>query len=1029
VALTDLRGDTATRPGFDASFHTAPVLPRTVLRWMVAIVLLHLTAAFTFGQQSASIQGTIRDVDFDEPAAGARAEIVELGKSAQADARGAYVFSGLPAGSYTVVFSGPGFSSEVVEVVLEEGALEIVDAELTNNFTEIDKFVFEPPMSFGGAGEIGLLNLRFEAPSLIDSVGGELLSQASVGSADEALGLVSGATVSADSTPVIRGLPDRYVSSQVNGVRLPSANEDKRAVELDQFPRAVIESIQVSKTFTPDQQGDASGGAVNLVLNRIPDKPIFNVSAQTSYNTQVTNEQGFLSYRGGGVGALGLEADERPIQALGENWSGAVGVSPSSAPTDYKFSTALGGGRELDSGVEIGGFLSLFYEKDSSFFDNGVDDSWWVNNVVGPGLTPQTGQGGVNEGEFVTSLFDVTQASQLVQWGGLASLGAEWDGNTVGLDYLYSHTAEDRATLAEDTRGKEYFFPGYDPNDPAGPGNYGSESDAAPYLRTESLEYTERTTGTLQLSGRHEIEMESVPLGDSIKLLPPILDWKLASSFADLDQPDKRLFGSLWRPPSYDPGNPTFGIPPGINDPFFEAFKPAANFTLGNLQRIFKTIEEDSSQIQLNAELPFEQWSDDRGYLKVGYFDDQVDRTFDQESFSNFGEPFITYSGGFNEFWSSNWGNENHPISQEFDLDVDYEGQFDIDAWYGMLDVPINASLSLIGGVRLEGTEIVTRLDPGADAQYFDPDGTAVSEFTPEILAEIAEPYTEDDVLPSIAAVYDVDENWSVRAAYSQTVARPTFKELVPILQQEFLGGPVFIGNPNLELVGLANYDLRVDYRPTAESLVSLSYFHKDIDRPIEYIQRVFDFGFTTPVNYPKGRLSGVEFEVRQRLEPLWERLEGLSIGANATLIDSSVRLPQDQVDVFSGLGVNLTSRDATNAPEYLYNLYFTYQVPDTGTQMGLFYTVRGDTLVTGDSVGQISNYIPAIYQKAFGTLNFSLTQRLSQHLSLKLQAKNLTNPTIEEVYRSDFTGPDVTNTSYTRGIEYALSLSADFSF
>ena len=84
---------------------------------------------------------------------------------------------------------------------------------------------------------------------------------------------------------------------------------------------------------------------------------------------------------------------------------------------------------------------------------------------------------------------------------------------------------------------------------------------------------------------------------------------------------------------------------------------------------------------------------------------------------------------------------------------------------------------------------------------------------------------------------------------------------------------------------------------------------------------------------------------------------------------------------------------------------------------------------MTGDSVGQISNYIPAVYQKAFGNLNFSVNQRLSQHFSLKLQAKNLTNPTIEEVYRSDFTGPDVTNTSYTRGIEYALSLSANFSF
>ena len=44
-----------------------------------------------------------------------------------------------------MVFSGPGFSGEVVEVVLEEGALEIVDAELTNNFTEIVSSSSSPP--------------------------------------------------------------------------------------------------------------------------------------------------------------------------------------------------------------------------------------------------------------------------------------------------------------------------------------------------------------------------------------------------------------------------------------------------------------------------------------------------------------------------------------------------------------------------------------------------------------------------------------------------------------------------------------------------------------------------------------------------------------------------------------------------------------------------------------------------------------------------------------------------------------------
>jgi outer membrane receptor protein involved in Fe transport len=68
------------------------------------------------------------------------------------------------------------------------------------------------------------------------------------------------------------------------------------------------------------------------------------------------------------------------------------------------------------------------------------------------------------------------------------------------------------------------------------------------------------------------------------------------------------------------------------------------------------------------------------------------------------------------------------------------------------------------------------------------------------------------------------------------------------------------------------------------------------------------------------------------------------------------------------------------------------------------------------------------VYQKEFGTLNFSINQRLTRHLTLRFQAKNLTNPTIEEVYRSDFTGDDLTNTSFTRGVEYALSISASYS-
>ena len=48
----------------------------------------------------------------------------------------------------------------------------------------------------------------------------------------------------------------------------------------------------------------------------------------------------------------------------------------------------------------------------------------------------------------------------------------------------------------------------------------------------------------------------------------------------------------------------------------------------------------------MNLKFPFEQWSGDEGYVKLGVFNDQVDRTFDQDSFGNYrqtGEGAVPY--------------------------------------------------------------------------------------------------------------------------------------------------------------------------------------------------------------------------------------------------------------------------------------------------------------------------------------------------------------------------------------------------
>ncbi len=993
-------------------------------RWLAGLawsLVLLLGAGARAQQASGFIRGVVWDRDFDVPLPGALVLLVETGQKVATSPQGHFILAEVAPGRYTLVVSRDGYIRQVkADVVVVAGQLTDVEVRLAGDFTEMLEFVVQDVLPMGAGTEIGLIALRLASPSFMDSISADLMRRAGAGDAASALTLVSGASVAEGKSAVIRGLPDRYVSSQLNGIRLPSADEDKRAVELDQFPAPVIESIQVSKTFTPDQQGDASGGAVDVRLKSIPDETVLQFSAQYSQNSNVQGSD-FLTYDGGGVSTLGDKAGDMVVQtdalAANTSWDGAVGVTEGEAPVDGKWSFTAGGKHELDDEVTVGGLLSLFYERDSSFHDDGVEDSWWIEDPGAP-LTPEF-QGVA--GDLKTSLFDVTRSQESVQWGGLATLGLESENHALGLTYLFTHIAEDTVTLAEDTRGKEYYFPGYDVNDTMGPGNQPSDLLVAPYLRNETLEYTERKTESLQLDGRHVLESMDLGSLGAFTFGPPEFDWYLAASSASLDQPDKRQFGSLWLAPSFSPGFPPF-LPPYTSPATYYPLKPSENFNFGNLQRVFKTIDEDSDQYALNVKLPFEQWSGDPGYVKLGLFDDQVERAFHQDTFTNSGETGSFFEGDWDEFWSGSFPSEFHPL-EDVQTDVDYDGELDVSAWYSMFDMPLDSAWNVIGGVRWESTEISIVNSPEPEATWLPPGASTLAPFTDDADVD----FSQDDALPSLGLQYVPAEGVTLRASWSETVARQTFKELSPILQQEFLGGPVFIGNPDLQMSALENWDFRADYAPEPGSLLSFSWFKKTIDDPIEYVQRVQPFTFTTAVNYPEGELNGYEFELRHGLDSLWDGLQGLSVGANATFINSVVQLSPEEIAGFQdpGIDIDLTERDMTNAPEHLYNLYLTWDVEHTGTQVALFYTLTGDTLVAGagESAG---NFVPSVYAVEYGTLNLSVSQKLSERTTLTFQGRNLTNPEIEEVFRPE-NGADKLKSSYTRGREFALGITVRF--
>ncbi|MFH1998204.1 MAG: TonB-dependent receptor, partial [Planctomycetota bacterium] len=665
-------------------------------------------------------------------------------------------------------------------------------------------------------------------------------------------------------------------------------------------------------------------------------------------------------------------------------------------------------------------------KRDSSYYENGIDDSWWIE-APGEPLTPKYLQGTPSDGDFKTSLFNVKKSTQSVQWGGLVTGGLEYENQSLEMTYLYTRTTQDSATLAEDTRGKAYFFPGYDPNDPSSEGNEPNNLSSAPYLRTETLQYTERKIESVIFHGDHRLPIAVHGLGRFLKFNEPELDWTLSDSSADLYQPDKRQFGALWWAESDNPGVPPW-VPPFVDPAHWYPFKPAANYTLGNFQRIYKEINEKSDQYSMNLKLPFEQWSGEEGFLKFGLFSDKVDRKFNQDTFSNFNDASAEFEGEWEEYWSGAFPHEDHPITDGPPyVDVDYTGDQKVSAWYSMMDIPITSCFSLIGGVRFESTEIGIVNDAEENATWYPKGEIAPVTLNP---GDADVNFSQSDRLPSIGFELAPWKRITLRGSYSETVARQTFKELTPIMQQEYLGGPIFIGNPDLQMAELQNYDLRLDLTPYDGGLVSLSYFYKNLDKPIEYVQRLTSFDFTTAENYPKGELKGYEFEVRQNLGHFWEKLDGLSLGGNATMIRSEVTLPDEEAALFlePSIAAPMWKRDATGAPEYIYNTFLTYDLNYTGTQVGLFYTVTGDTLVAG--AGQSNGFlVPDVYAKKYATVNFSLTQKIGQYLKLRFQAKNLNDPVIETVYRSSYLPEDKTKTSYTKGVDYAVSLSAEFRF
>ncbi|HXM22336.1 MAG TPA: TonB-dependent receptor [Terriglobales bacterium] len=219
---------------------------------------------------------------------GARVELQPTGLTSVSDDQGQFTLTGVPPGNYTLTVSYIGFSPFSAPVTVAAGKVLQVDALLPIGSVSEEVIV----RGERERGELEALNRERTADTIMEVLPAEVITSLPNTNVADALGRLPGVSLERDEGEgkyvQIRGTEPRLSNVTINGVHVSSPERDVRNVKLDIIPADLVESIEVSKTLSANQDGDAIGGSINLVTRSADDEPYYSITGMAGY-TPIVN--------------------------------------------------------------------------------------------------------------------------------------------------------------------------------------------------------------------------------------------------------------------------------------------------------------------------------------------------------------------------------------------------------------------------------------------------------------------------------------------------------------------------------------------------------------------------------------------------------------------------------------------------------------------------------------------------------------------------------------------------------------------
>ena len=905
-----------------------------------------LFSAISFAQ-NATVSGKILDKEMNnEPLPYATVLIKETKQNTATDENGNYSFSMQP-GSYTLVISYLGYVTKEIPFAVSAGELKTINHTLASSGgEELKEVVIE--VQVNKEKESALLQDQQKAVEIKQSIGSQELSRKGVSDVATAVTKTTGITKQEGSGNIfVRGLGDRYNSTTMNGLPVPSNDPEKKNLALDIFSTDIVEYVSIDKVYGSKLFGDFAGGNVDIASKDYKGKGFIKAELGAKLNTNAMNEEFTLMK---GYSNFGFGTSAIPSNSLNTYNFNSLALEKRN-PLATSFGISGGDSFSVGNSGKINAFFTLGHGNEYAAISDG------------------TAKGNVNGNGVIFKNFNkYTSNSFTTNTTGMANLNYKINSNNkINFNSVFINTS---------TLSKEEYT-GFIVD---------IANDGNGLVRRN--QYDRNNLLINQLLGDHKFN-------DRMKF-----NWGVSYNVIKGDQPDR-------------------------NQNTFR--KENAGYVLSSISaadnhRYFQKLTEN--EIALNTSLDYKfsknEDGDFRGKITVGYALRSKSRDFEATQFNfkannaftntivdpNNLDLFYNQANYANNYFEISTFRGGAQVSNALNPQT-YNGELLISGGYVNTEYKFK-KLTAVVGLRSEyifqKISWNTSLDPigGKDE-----------------LIKLA-------FLPNMVLKYELNDRNNLRFGASKTYTLPQFIERALFIYEKVNESK--IGNPNLYESDDYNFDLKWEFFPKNEELISVTAFGKYIQNPMNEVTIASSTNDISYVNTGDfGYVAGAEIEYRKLLFSFDSaNTKKLSGGINASYLYSEQDLSSTKVIKETDYNVAFTNKTSkfTGASDLLLNadLSFLNEWND-----------KKNNVTTTIAYSHFSDRIYAIgtndrgnlIDKGFGSLDFIAKSKINNKWNLGIVFKNILNPSIERVQEN--TNETINVLSYKKGINFSVNINYQF--